>query len=93
MKNVLCCKRLKVMKPTPPFMVHNAESNFIGTDQGKAEATKAWFQKEFTDQEHDGLNKFIGNARLLQTPVTEEVKAATFHLQNGHSTVPDGSKE
>ena len=34
-------KRLKVMKLTHPVMVRDAESNFIGTDQGKAEATKA----------------------------------------------------
>ena len=83
-------KQLKVMKPLPPTTVHDADGNFIGTDKGKAEAIKSWFHQQFTDQQDEPLQPFIGEPKPLQQPVTKaEVEVAITSLQNGRAAGSD----
>ena len=84
-------RALKVSGPPPSLAVHNSEGNFIGTDQGKADAIREWFSKQFTDPDDEPLKAFAGNPKPLQVPITdEEVNKALKALNNGRACGPDG---
>ena len=82
---------LKVTGPTPTLAVHNADGQFMGTDQGKADTICKWFSQQFTDPDDDSLESFTGDPRPLTTPITDdEVSQAIKSLKNCRSPGPDG---
>ena len=72
----------------PTLPVHNQDA---GTDQGKADLTIEWFEKQFTDAEDEPLHAFTGAPRQLHTPVkAREMEKALKALKNGRASGPDG---
>ena len=83
-------KSIKSAKRTPPLTVHTPEGKCIGSNQGKADSIKYWFQQMFSDPSHDHLESFTGNPRPLKTPITSSETEAVLHsLKNGRAAGPD----
>ena len=51
-------KKLQNVSTQPRLTVQSPHGNFIGTDKGKAEAIKKWFNAQFTDTENEPLYPF-----------------------------------
>ena len=62
----------------------------MGTDQGKADTIRQWFEQQFKNSVGDPLVPFTGEPRpLLQPITTEEIERARKSLRNGRGTGPD----
>ena len=59
---------LKSTKRPPLLTVHTPDGKCIGTDLGKAEAIRKWFQHQFTDPNDEPLLPFDGSPRPLNQP-------------------------
>ncbi|MDA8031204.1 MAG: hypothetical protein MPK62_08780 [Alphaproteobacteria bacterium] len=83
-------KSIKSAKKTPPLTVHTPEGKCIGSNQGKADAIKCWFQQLFSDPSHDHLESFTGDPQPLNIPITaSETQAALLSIKNGRAAGPD----
>lgn len=83
-------KSIKSVKRIPPLTVHTSDGKCIGSNQGKADAIKCWFQQLFSDPNHDHLEPFTGDPRPLNIPITaSETQAALHSLKNGRAAGPD----
>ena len=81
---------IKSTKRPPPLTIHTQDGKCIGMDQGKADAIREWFARQYSDQSDEWLDPFIGNPRPLNQPVTvDEVAQALACLNNGHVPGPD----
>jgi len=77
-------------KNTSSVYVHNDEGMNICSDSMKADAIKAHFQEQFTDEADGPLPAFDGLPKVLDSPITpEEVRVAVSKLKNGKSNGPD----
>ena len=77
-------------RPSQPLIVNNELGHMLASDEDKAEAIKAYFEKQFTGNE-DPLEPFVGIPRPLNTPVTvEEVSGGLRKLKNQRACGPDG---
>ena len=65
-------KSLKSVKQIPPLTVHTPDGKCIGSDQGKVEANRCWFQQLFSDPNHEHLEPYTGDPRPLNTPITPQ---------------------
>ena len=83
-------RALKSTKRPPPLTVHTPDGKCIGTDLGKAEAIRKWFQHQFTDPNDEPLLPFDSSPRPLNQPITAtEVEKALQSLRNGRASGPD----
>lgn len=81
---------IKSTKHSPPLTVHTPDGKCIGTDHGKAEAIRKWFELQFSDPNDEPLTPFSGSPRPLNQPVTAtEVDKALQSLHNGRASGPD----
>ena len=84
-------RQLAGIKRAPIISVHDKNSNFIGTDAGKAATLKNHFENKFTSNSTvQPIATFADTLSPLMVPVTAyEVKAAAEALKNGRATGPD----
>ncbi len=84
-------RQLAGIKRAPTISVQDKNSNFIGTDAGKAATLKTHFEEKFTFKNTvQPIAAFAENSSPLTIPINaHEVKAAAEALKNGRATGPD----
>ena len=84
-------RQLAGIKRAPTISVHDENSNFIGTDTGKAATLKNHFEEKFTAKHTvEPIDTFFDQPSPLADPITAiEVEMAAKALKNGRATGPD----
>ena len=84
-------RQLAGIKRSSTVAVHDENSNFIGTDAGKAATLKNHFEEKFTAKHSvEPIEAYLNEPSPLESPITAvEVEIAAKALKNGRATGPD----
>ena len=63
----LCVNAIRATISPLPLCVHGAEGHYMGTDQGKADTFRQWFEQQFKDPAEDPLVPLTGEPLVAFT--------------------------
>ncbi|XP_063686511.1 uncharacterized protein LOC134820219 [Bolinopsis microptera] len=83
-------RSLAGIKKSGNIVVNDINNNPIGTDLGKANTAKSFFEKQLTEGVEAGLQPFSWDPKPLDNPITPvEVKLAASKLKSNRASGPD----